>query len=197
MVNKGFVFCFTEATNATTGGMEIKHVKFLGQISTIMRSLTSKDGDLLYHFDNINDTDENISMNNDALNDRLIISHSLEVKRGKVKGQLPREDKFGFCKNFRKIAKNLGFHLIFETGDRQNIIFTSIANDIDVTNIRLYLYLPVLIPDSNTQVMFNGSIKKVIQSHMIPGIQNVNYQPMVMIFKRILIVPNMLIVPKT
>ena len=47
LVNNGFAFCFSEASVATTGGMEIEHVKFLGQVSTIMRALTSKDGDLL------------------------------------------------------------------------------------------------------------------------------------------------------
>ena len=83
LVNNGFVFCFTEATITTTGCMEIEHVKFLGQVSTIMRTLTSKDGDLLSYFDNINDTDENTSMNNNSLSDRLINSHSVEVNRGK------------------------------------------------------------------------------------------------------------------
>ena len=47
LVNIGFAFCFDQATMATTKGMEIEHVKFLGQVSTIMISLTSKDGDLL------------------------------------------------------------------------------------------------------------------------------------------------------
>ena len=35
--------------------MEIEHVKFLWQVSTIMRALTSKDGDLLSHFQKINE----------------------------------------------------------------------------------------------------------------------------------------------
>ena len=56
LVNNGFAFCFTEATLSTTGGMEIEHVNFLGQASTFMRALTSKDGDLLSYFDKINDT---------------------------------------------------------------------------------------------------------------------------------------------
>ena len=64
------------------------------------------------------------------------------------------EHVFGFCKTFKKITKNLGFHLTFKTADLQNIILTSIANDIDVTINSLFLYVPVLTPDSNTQVMF-------------------------------------------
>ena len=62
-------------TISSTGGMQIEHVKMLGQVSTIMRSLTNKDGDLLSYFDKIIDTDENASMNNNSINDRLIISH--------------------------------------------------------------------------------------------------------------------------
>ena len=141
--------------------METEHVKFLGQVSTIMRDLTSKDGDLLSYFDNINHTDENTSMNNISLNVRLINSHSVEVNRGKIKGQLALEHLFVFCKTFKKITKNLGFHLNFKTADLQNIIFTSIASDIDVTINSLYLYVPLLILDGNTQVMFNESIKSI------------------------------------
>ena len=39
--------CFKEVSLSTTGCMEIKHVKFLRQISTTMRSVTSKDGEFL------------------------------------------------------------------------------------------------------------------------------------------------------
>ena len=42
--------------------------------------------------------------------------------------------------------------------DLQNIIFTSIATDINVTIKSLYLFLPILMPNSETQVMFNESI---------------------------------------
>ena len=159
LVNNGFAFCFTERTTSTTGGMEIEHVKFLGHVSIIMGVLTSKDGDFLSYFDNINDADANTSMNNISLNDRLIISHSVAVNRGKFKGHIPLEHIIGFCKTFKKNTKNLGFHLTFKTADLQNIIFTSIANDIDVTINSLYLYVPVILPDSNTQVLFIESIK--------------------------------------
>ena len=159
MGNNGFAFCFKEASCATTGGMEIEHVKFIGQISTIMRSLTSKDGDLLSYFDNINNTDANTSINNNSLKDWLINSHSAEVSRGKVRGQLPLEHIFGFLKLFKKITKNFRFHLTFKTTDLQDIIFTTMANHINVTINSVYLYVPILIPNSDTQVMFNESIK--------------------------------------
>ena len=69
------------------------------------------------------------------------------------------EHIFGFCKAFEKITINLGFLLTFKTTDIQNIIFTTIANDIDGTIKRLYLNVLVIIPYSNAQVMFNESIK--------------------------------------
>ena len=159
LVDNGFGFCFTEDAIATTRGMEINYVNFLGPVSTIMGSSTSKDGDLLSYFDNIEDKDEKSSMENISLNDRLINSHSVEVNRGKNEGQLPLEYIFGFCKSLKKITKILVFHLTFKTADLQNTIFTSLANDIDVTINSLYLCVTVLIPDSNTQVMFKESIK--------------------------------------
>ena len=46
-----------------------------------------------------------------------------------------------------------------KTNDLQNIIFTTLANDINVTINSLYLFVPILTPNSETQVLFNESIK--------------------------------------
>ena len=108
-VNIGVAFCFDQVTISRTGDMEIQHVKILGQGSTIMRSLTNKDGDLLCYFDKIIDTDENASMNNNSLIARLNNSHDEFVNRGRINGQLPLEHIFGFCKTFKKITKFLAF----------------------------------------------------------------------------------------
>ena len=43
LVTNAFAYCFQEGTMSTTGGMELEQVKFLGQVSTIMGALTSKD----------------------------------------------------------------------------------------------------------------------------------------------------------
>ena len=56
LVNNAFAFCFKEATLALTGGSEIEQNKYVGPISTIMRVLTSKDGDLISYFDKNDDT---------------------------------------------------------------------------------------------------------------------------------------------
>ena len=156
LVNNTFAYCFKEGTISTTGGMEIEQVKFLGQVFTIMRALTSKDGDLLSHFDNIDETED--GSHNTSLKQKLINNHT-EANRGKIKGHLPQEHKFGFYKTFKKITKNLGFHLTFRTNDLQDILFTTLGDKINVTINSLYLYVPVLIPNTETQVMFNESIK--------------------------------------
>ena len=50
--------------------------------------------------------------------------------------------------NIQKDNKKVSIHLTLKTGDLQNIIFTSIANDINV-----------LIPNSDAKVMFNEAIE--------------------------------------
>ena len=62
---------------------------------------------------------------------------------------------FGFCKTFEKVTEILGIHLSFKTNDSQDIIYTSMTDDINVTNNNLYLYVLNLIPSVETQVMFN------------------------------------------
>ena len=130
--------------------MEIEHVKFLGQISTIMRSLTSKDGDLLSHFDNNNEGSTAVDFSSTPIKQMLFGNHTVEVNRGKLKSQLPLEQIFGFCETFEKISKNLGFHLTLKTNDLKNNNFTTIATDINVTINSLYLFVPILSPNTET-----------------------------------------------
>ena len=66
----------------------------------------------------------------------LIDNHDIvgqEVIKGKIKGQLALENIFGLSKTFKKVTKNLGFHVTFRTADLQDIIFTSIGDNINVT----------------------------------------------------------------
>ena len=44
--NNAFAYCFKEAFLSTNGGLDLEHVKYLGQVSTILRSISSKDGNL-------------------------------------------------------------------------------------------------------------------------------------------------------
>ena len=155
LINNAFAFCFTQATLTTTGGMDIEDIIYVGQVSTIMRLLTSKDGDLSSYFDR---NGEAVINDNNPLKQILINNHDVVANKGKIKGHLSLEHIFGFCRTFKKITKNLGFHLKFKMNDLQDIIFTTIADDINVTINSLYLFVPILIPNSQTQVMFNEAI---------------------------------------
>ena len=163
LVNIGFAFCFKEGRLGTTIGSDIEINKFCGQVSTIMRVISNKDGDLLSQFDNINENDIPILEQladlpvqiRDTPHQKMLINNHTDANKGRIKGYLYLEDIFGFCKTFKKVTKNLGFHITFKTNDLQNILYSSMADDINVTTNNLYLYVPNLIPNVETQVMFN------------------------------------------
>ena len=155
LINNAFADCFKEASITTTGGMDIEVSKYVGPVSTIMRLLTSKDSDLSSYFDK---NGESVIDNDNPLKQILINNHPQEANKDKIKGHLGLEYIFGFCKSFKKITKSLGFHLIFKMNDLQDIIFTTIADDINVTINSLYLYVPQLIPSTTTQGMFIEAI---------------------------------------
>ena len=128
-----------------------------------MRALSNKDGDFLSQFDNINQKDISLlerlanlpTQTQSTPHQKLLINNHTNANKGKIKGYLYLEDIFGFCKTFKKVTKNLGFHLMFKTNDLQDIIYTSMTDDINVTIKNLFLYVPNLIPSVETQVMFN------------------------------------------
>ena len=127
LTNNAFAHCFTEARLGVTSGSDLEHNKYVGQISTIMRVLTSKDADLLSQLDNINEGNGDADFNSTSLKKMLIDNHDIfgqEVNKGKIKGQLALENFFGFCTTFKKVTKNLGFHETFRTADLQDIIYT-------------------------------------------------------------------------
>ena len=106
LVNNAFAYCFKEASLTTTGGMDIEVNKYVGPVSTIMRMLTSKDGDLSSYLDK---NGESVIDNDNPLKQILINNHPQEVNKGKIKGQLALEHIFGFCKTFKKKQKILDF----------------------------------------------------------------------------------------
>ena len=156
LFNDAFAFnTFKHASISTTSGSEIEINKYVGPTSTMMRVLTSKDGDIISYFDKIDET----QIDDTSLKRRLIENHTIAANNGKITGQLFLEHIFRFCKTFKKITKGLGFHISFKTADLQDILFTTIGTDIIVTINSLYLFVPTFIPDAQTQVMFNDSIK--------------------------------------
>ena len=163
LVNIVFAYCFKEARLTTSIGGDIEINKFCGQVSTIMRAISNKEGDLVSQFDNINENDIPVLNRladlpvqiRDTPHQKMLINNHTDTNKGKIKGYLYLEDIFGFCKTFKKVTKNLGFHLQFKTNDLQDIIYTSMTDDINVSINNLYLYVPNLIPSVETQLMFN------------------------------------------
>ena len=163
LVNKGFAFCFKEARLRTTLGSDIEHNKFCGQVSTIMKVISKKNGDLLSQFDNIKENDNPFLERladlppqiQPTTHQKMLINNHTDANKGKSKGYLYLEDIFGFCKSFKKVNKNLGFQLMFKTANLRDIIYTSMADDINLTISNLYLYIPNLIQSVETQLMFN------------------------------------------
>ena len=124
--------------------------------------MLNQDDDLLSQFGNINENDIPILKRitdlppqiRDTPHQKMLIDNDLYANKGKMKGYYYLEDIFGFCKTFKKVTKNLGFHLMFKTANLQDIIYTSMEDDINVTKNSLYLYIPNLIPSVETQLMF-------------------------------------------
>ena len=137
LVNNAFAFSFKEARLTTSMGGDIENIKFCGQISTFMGAISNKDGDLLSQFDNINENDITVLNRladlpvqiRDTPHQKMLINNHTAANEGKIKGYLYLEDIFGFCKPFKKVTKNLAFHLTFKTKDLQDIIYTSMAEN--------------------------------------------------------------------
>ena len=128
-----------------------------------MKKISKKDDNLLSQFGNINVNGMSLLERltdlppqiRDTPHLKMLIDNHSDPNKSKIKRYLNLEDIFGFCKTFKKVTKNLGFHLMFKTIDLQDIIFTSMADDINVTINSLYRYIPSLIPSAETQLMFN------------------------------------------
>ena len=109
VVNIAFAYAFSIAPLSTMGGEGIEVNKHVGHLSTLMRVLTAKDGDLLSYFDKI---DESLNgKKGSSLNQILIANLEQVTDRVKIKGQLPLERLFGFCKTFKNFTEILVFHL--------------------------------------------------------------------------------------
>ena len=100
LVNDGLAFIFQEGRLSTSAGTEIEHNRNLGNVSTIMRLLTQKDGDLSSYFDKTDETEAGIT--NSTIKHMLIDSHTKEDNKGKTRANFPLESLFGFCKTFKK-----------------------------------------------------------------------------------------------
>ena len=67
------------------------------------------------------------------LNGKLIDKHEDVSNRGIVKGHLPLEHFFRFCRTLIKVTRKLGFHVNLKTADLQDLIYTTKSVDNNIT----------------------------------------------------------------
>ena len=83
LVNNFFAQCFEKTRLSTMRSSDIEHNKYVGQISTIMRALTSEDADLLSHFDKVDQSQAQIE--DTSLKHLLFKNHDEAAKKSKIK----------------------------------------------------------------------------------------------------------------
>ena len=98
LVNNAFAYCFIEARFSKTCGLNTDRIRNCGQISTIMIALTFKGGDLLSHFDRIDESEAQIE--NTSL--KQYNNHDVAPNKGKIRGYLPLEHNLDFVKLLRE-----------------------------------------------------------------------------------------------
>ena len=115
-----------------------------------MEVISNKDGDLISQFDIINENEIPILERLADLPPQILstphhkmlilLKHNhIDANKGKIRGYLYLEGILGFCKLFKRATKNLGFPLMFKTTNLQDIRYTPMGDDINVTIKSLYL----------------------------------------------------------
>ena len=94
-------YVFQEAILATTSGSNLEHDKFVGQTSTIIRVLTSKDGDFLSQPDNIHEGNADANFVTTSL-EKVLLNDHVDADKGKIEGQLPLQQILVFVKLLKK-----------------------------------------------------------------------------------------------
>ena len=98
LINKAFAFTFKDASLGKTAGSDLEHENCFGQFSNFVSVLTGRDRYLLKHFDNNNETEAGIPAS--SLN-FFFDNHGEDANKGKIKGHIPLQYIFRFCKTFK------------------------------------------------------------------------------------------------
>ena len=159
LVNNAFVYTLHDARISTSSGVEIEQNKFVWHISTILRLVTQKDGDILTYFDIIDKS--KVGIEKSSLKQIPINNHS-DDNRGIITGHLTLEYSFGSCKSFEKLTRGPGFDLDLRTSNRKrDILYTTLGyENVSVTIYKNSVIAPQIRPSSETQVNFNEDISK-------------------------------------
>ena len=104
LANNAFAYVFSIATLLTTGHEETEQKYYQDHVSTVIRLLTSRDGDLLSYFEKIGDTQ--IGIKGSSFSRILIGIHEEVANGGKVKRHLILEHNLRFFKTFKKVKKS-------------------------------------------------------------------------------------------
>ena len=106
LVNIALAYVLSNATLSTTGVEEIEIKKHVGNISTTLRLLTNKSGDLLSYSDKFVENQSGIKVS--SLNQILIDNHEQVTHNWRIKSQLQLERFFFvFLQNIQKDYEKL------------------------------------------------------------------------------------------
>ena len=147
-------------------GFDLEHKQNVGQLSVIMRLITSEDGDLITYFDKISEK----NIDNTCPKQILNTNHKVDANKGKINGQLPVEHIFGFCKSFENLTKNLGFLITLKTIDLQDFLYTTFGDDMVITIKKLHLSFPYLFHLLKQKLCLMNLSRINIQFHLTRGI---------------------------
>ena len=119
LVNNAYAFCFKKARLSTTIGSDIEHNKFCGQVSTILKVISIRDGDLLSQFYNINEKDipflEGLAdlppQIRSTSHQKLFKNNHNDAEKGKIKGRIPLNIISDSTKHLGKLQKIYDFNL--------------------------------------------------------------------------------------
>ena len=103
LIKNAFAYAFSIATFSITGGEDIKVNRNCGLVSTVMRIVTNKGGDILSYFDKNDETQNEIK--GFSLNHILFDNLDQSADRGIINCLLPLENIFGSCKTFENLTR--------------------------------------------------------------------------------------------
>ena len=154
-----FIYKIHYAKISTPSDTEIEQNKIVGPVSTIIKLVTLKYGNLSTYFDRV---DESMGGINNSSLKQILITNQTEPIRGIKRNHFPLKWRNGFCRSFEKIPKGLGLALELTTSNRKrNNRYTTLGDKkVYVTINILCLYIPTSITSPEIQKTFKETILK-------------------------------------
>ena len=86
-------------------------------------------------------------------------NHTTDSSKRKITGQLQLDRIFENCETFKMSTKQVRLNIASETVGLQDTSYSTLATDITVTINILSFFVPTFIPDPESQIMFNNSMR--------------------------------------